>query len=216
MNLWEVEGCFLGGDAGVGKAYFKEFFFFFSRPGLVFLPKRCILLPSGCYWECLWSSREPSHSPVFPKMPSYTFDKTHTIGILPFIWIKAPILPLLQDQWTLPHCFRRIPVWTSGTGCINWMQDEGINLQDLITQRGNVDGEWIAIISIAFAKKTKRKVRGVLLSLSSRWESIVFCFFVLLPWLSTETALLIKTDYETELKLALWSQCASSIKYVLP
>lgn len=35
--------------------------------GLVFLPERCILLPSGRCWECLWSSRGAFPLPCLPK-----------------------------------------------------------------------------------------------------------------------------------------------------
>lgn len=57
---------------------------FYSQfwPGL-FLAEHCILLPSGCCWDCLWSSRGVFPLPCLPpKMPSYSTDK-HTIWIFP-------------------------------------------------------------------------------------------------------------------------------------
>lgn len=68
------------GDCNAGRAYFKELFcvFYLLCSGPVFLPERCILLPSGRCWECLWSSRGSFPLPCLPKMPSYTSDK-HTI-----------------------------------------------------------------------------------------------------------------------------------------
>lgn len=75
-----------------GGLILRSFFLFFPVLALFFSQNAVFCCPQDVAENVFDLPEEPSHSPVFPKMPSYTFDK-HTMRILPFIFPPESKLP---------------------------------------------------------------------------------------------------------------------------
>ena len=158
---------------------------------------------------------EPSHSLVFPKMPSYTPDK-HTVWILPFI----------SPSESRPHCPAVVGPTDSSSPSLmdsrlhrfNWVSKLDARLKELTGRifwtkgcnEGNVDAESIRVISVVIvAKKITRKHPQDYSNChqgEDRWGIILFLR------VSTEKPL--KTNAATGLNLPLLLQYASDINYV--
>ncbi|TMS07488.1 hypothetical protein E3U43_011581 [Larimichthys crocea] len=73
--------------------------------------------------------RKPSHSPVFPKMPSYTPDK-HTIWILP---INSPPESKPQPLTTGgPNNFSSPPLMDNCLHRLNWLYEWSERMKEFI------------------------------------------------------------------------------------
>lgn len=85
VNISEVEGCSLWGNAGAVKAYFKDFFCgLASLLTLFFSQNARFCCPLGITENVFDLPKETSHTRLPKNNPSYTFDK-HTLWILPFV-----------------------------------------------------------------------------------------------------------------------------------
>lgn len=156
---------FRGETAVRGGLILRSFFFcvFCSVLDLFFSQNAVFCCPQDVAENVFDLPEEPSHSLVFPKMPSYTPDK-HTIWILPFISPSesrpqhpAVVRPTDSSSPSLmDSCLHRF----------NWLSKLDARLKELTGRifwtkgrnEGNLDAEWIRIISVAIvAKKITRK-----------------------------------------------------------
>lgn len=150
--------------------FWGAFLCFLLCSGLVFLPERCILLPSGRCWECLWSSRESLPTPLSSQKCPPTPQTNIQFGFFQ----STPHLnqshspSLLEDPTTFPHHLWWTTVCTAWIGFTNGPKEWRNSLAGFIWKKGcnkdNMDVEWIWIISIIIRIAKKNKHRGLLKS----------------------------------------------------
>lgn len=220
MNLWQAGGWILRGGGGgrgqdgcAGRAYFKElfvlrFFVFCSVLACFFLPDRCIMLPSGHFWECLWSSRGAFPLPCLPK-------KTKTKKTQSKKKKKShPATPSINTQFGFshpsPHVDRSpIPITTAGPtnsstplltdarlDHMSWFYKWNVRWRNL-PRRYRTRGATGMQKESSASGNIQRKKKKTMEDQGESWQSFVF---ILLPKLSKETTLLKKRKYRHWIK----------------